>query len=169
MKCSITDFFSKYDEIRSFLWICSHLLKTSVMKNFIVCSVYIAMRMQSATLKFNLPLHSFTEHSVCSTCICSPWTLLLQMLFPFERFLIHFRSQNPKLDHFDHPGCASAIKYKNIAHELCYYHNYIYRANIYLFKFANVVIKSLLALSIYLLARWEFQLKIKSAQLLPIN
>ena len=37
MKFSITDFFSKFDQIRSFLWIWSHLLKKSCC--FIFCAV----------------------------------------------------------------------------------------------------------------------------------
>ena len=41
MKFSITDFFSKCDQIRSFLRIWSHLLKKSVMENFIFCAVTI--------------------------------------------------------------------------------------------------------------------------------
>ena len=35
MKFSIKDFFLKYDQIRSFLRIWSHLLKKSLMENFI--------------------------------------------------------------------------------------------------------------------------------------
>ena len=34
-----TDFFSKCDQIRSFLWIWPHLLKKSLMGNFIFCAV----------------------------------------------------------------------------------------------------------------------------------
>ena len=39
MKFSIKDFFSKCDQISSFLRIWSHLLKKSLMKNFIFCAV----------------------------------------------------------------------------------------------------------------------------------
>ena len=39
MKFSIKDFFSKCDEIRSFLRIWSHLLKKSLTENFIFCAV----------------------------------------------------------------------------------------------------------------------------------
>ena len=39
MKFSIKDFFSKCDQIHSFLRIWSHLLKKSLMKNFIFCAV----------------------------------------------------------------------------------------------------------------------------------
>ena len=39
MKFSITDFFSKCDQILRKLRIWSHLLKKSVMKNFIICAV----------------------------------------------------------------------------------------------------------------------------------
>ena len=41
MKFSITDIFSKCDQIRSFLRIWSHLLKKPVMENFIFCAVNI--------------------------------------------------------------------------------------------------------------------------------
>ena len=39
MKFSIHDFFSKCDKIRNFLRIWSHLLKKSLMENFIFCAV----------------------------------------------------------------------------------------------------------------------------------
>ena len=38
MKVSIEDFFSKCDQIRSFLRIWSHLLKKSLIENFIFCA-----------------------------------------------------------------------------------------------------------------------------------
>ena len=41
MKFSIKDFFSKCDQIRSFLRILSHLLKKSSMENFIFCKVLV--------------------------------------------------------------------------------------------------------------------------------
>ena len=43
MKVFIKDFFSKYDQIRSFLRICSHLLKKYLMVNF-VCAASVAQR-----------------------------------------------------------------------------------------------------------------------------
>ena len=39
MKSSVKDFFSRCDQIRSFLWIWSRLLKKSLMENFIFCAV----------------------------------------------------------------------------------------------------------------------------------
>ena len=39
MKFSVKDFFSKCDQIRSFLWIWSHLRKKSLIENFIFCAV----------------------------------------------------------------------------------------------------------------------------------
>ena len=39
MKFSIKDFFSKFDQIRSFLWIWSYFLKKSFIENFIFCTV----------------------------------------------------------------------------------------------------------------------------------
>ena len=41
MKFSVKDFFSKCDQIRSFLRIWSHLPKKSLMENFIFCAVYL--------------------------------------------------------------------------------------------------------------------------------
>ena len=43
MKFCIKDFFSKCEQIRSFLRICSHLLKKSLMQNFIFCAVLLAL------------------------------------------------------------------------------------------------------------------------------
>ena len=42
MKFPIKEFFSKCDEIRSFQQIWSHLLKKSLMENFIFCAVIVA-------------------------------------------------------------------------------------------------------------------------------
>ena len=39
MKFSIKDFFRKCDQIRRKLWIWSHLLKKSLIENFIFCAV----------------------------------------------------------------------------------------------------------------------------------
>ena len=42
MKFSIKDFLSKYEQIRIFLQIWSHLLERSIMENFIFCTVITA-------------------------------------------------------------------------------------------------------------------------------
>ena len=42
MKLFIKDFFSKRDQIRSFLRIWSHLLKKSLIENFILCAVILS-------------------------------------------------------------------------------------------------------------------------------
>ena len=44
MKFSIIDFFSKCDQIRSFLWIWLHLLKKSLMQNLMFCAVHITKK-----------------------------------------------------------------------------------------------------------------------------
>ena len=44
MKFSITDFCSKCNQIRSFLRIWSHLLKKSVMENFIFCAMTVRVK-----------------------------------------------------------------------------------------------------------------------------
>ena len=43
MKLSIKNLFSKCHQIRSFLWIWSHLLKKSLMENFIFCAVLLSL------------------------------------------------------------------------------------------------------------------------------
>ena len=50
MKFSIEDFFSKYDQIRRKLWIWSHLLKKSLMENFIFSAVSVALVLLSPDL-----------------------------------------------------------------------------------------------------------------------
>ena len=44
MKFSSKDFVRKCDEIRSFLWIWSHLMKKYLMENFIFCLVFCEAR-----------------------------------------------------------------------------------------------------------------------------
>ena len=44
MKFSIKDFFSKCDQIRSFLRIWSHLLKKLLVENFIFCAACVFFR-----------------------------------------------------------------------------------------------------------------------------
>ena len=46
IKFFINDFFSKCDQIRSFLRIWSHLLKKSLMENFIFCAVTVLVYRQ---------------------------------------------------------------------------------------------------------------------------
>ena len=56
MKFSIKDFFSKCDQIRNFLRIWSHLLKKSLMENFIFCTVSLPVRL---ILTISLPTYLF--------------------------------------------------------------------------------------------------------------
>ena len=49
MKFSIKDFFSKCDQIRSLLQICSHLLKKSLIVNFVFCAVIVSERVICVT------------------------------------------------------------------------------------------------------------------------
>ena len=54
MKYSIKDFFSKCDEIHSFLQIWSHLLKKSVMENFIfLCCEREVVYVKSCAIFYN--------------------------------------------------------------------------------------------------------------------
>ena len=49
-KNEVKDFFSKYDQIRSFLWIWLHLLKKSLIENFIFCMIHDAVVLWVTTL-----------------------------------------------------------------------------------------------------------------------
>ena len=57
MKFFITDLLSKCDQIRRKLQIWLHLLKKSVMENFIFCGVYWASLIQCIRTKTQLILH----------------------------------------------------------------------------------------------------------------
>ena len=50
MKFSIKDFFSKCDQIRSFLRIWPHLLKKYLMENFIFCAVSVKQKESNVPL-----------------------------------------------------------------------------------------------------------------------
>ena len=54
MKFSIKDFFSKFDQIRRFLRICSHFLKKSFLENFIFCAVQLLVNESSLGLLMSL-------------------------------------------------------------------------------------------------------------------
>ena len=53
MKFSIIDFFIKCDQIHSFLQIWSHLLKKSLMENFIFCAVRKEKTKSASVFTFN--------------------------------------------------------------------------------------------------------------------
>ena len=70
MKFFIKDFFSKCDQIRSFLQIWSHLLKKSLIENFIFCAVlFITQSYLSAQSYFFLSIITFLMFSeICKKC-----------------------------------------------------------------------------------------------------
>ena len=63
LKFSIKDFFSKFDQIRSFLWIWSHLHKKYLMENFIFCAVRNAITRKD-----------FTDEQFFCSKVCSKTT-----------------------------------------------------------------------------------------------
>ena len=76
MKFSIKNFFSKYDQVRSFLLIWSYLLKKSLVENFIFCAVRLknlisppldAIKIIPKTAQTNVRIVS-----VLATCIRKP-------------------------------------------------------------------------------------------------
>ena len=56
MKFSIKDFFSKCDQIRSFLGIWSHVPKKSLMENYLFCAVADSFTFDEEILKEKLNL-----------------------------------------------------------------------------------------------------------------
>ena len=62
MKFSFKDFFSKCDQSRSFLRIWSHLLKKSLMKNFIFCAVFQLFK-DSFNLEYLVNIPTFFKRS----------------------------------------------------------------------------------------------------------
>ena len=81
---SITDFFNKCDQIRSFLRIWSHLLKKSLMENFIFCAVDVFSGYRNGTLAWNelnkVPtnnyLFKFNNRNTRNKCdVCSVLTI----------------------------------------------------------------------------------------------
>ena len=80
-KFSIKDFFSKYDQIHIFLRIWSHLLKKSLMENFIFCAVtFISMPfIVIFLLLWKEYWEKFMAIGISSTClfeyIWNKWTL----------------------------------------------------------------------------------------------
>ena len=61
MKFSIKDFFGKCDQIRRKLWISSHLLKKSLMENFIFCAVKSHIHQSSFFLELKIELKAYAE------------------------------------------------------------------------------------------------------------
>ena len=69
MKFFIKDFFSKCDQICSFLRICSHLLKKSLIENFIFCAVIAAE--ETSEIVFSQPVLAYTETNTNAHCVKS--------------------------------------------------------------------------------------------------
>ena len=65
MKFSIEDLFSKCDRIRSVLRIWSHLLKKSLMENFIFCAVFVfaAIMFKLLVIQFIIKLYAVFTNS----------------------------------------------------------------------------------------------------------
>ena len=70
MKFPIKDLFSKCDQIRSFQWIWSHLLKKSLMENFMFYGVFVKWIDCLCSIMEFLFARNF--------CI---WTLIIQFLY----------------------------------------------------------------------------------------
>ena len=67
MKFSFKDFFSKRDQIRSFLRIWSHLLKKSLIENFILCAVILSESWQLVQQE-NWTRHYYIDNWFTKVC-----------------------------------------------------------------------------------------------------
>ena len=88
MKFSIMDFFSKCDQIRSFLWIWSHVLKISLMENFISCALIHMIGLLSTTMvhtRFNYCCYYFKLAILNLVFSFIDW--FYHVTFPFCRYI----------------------------------------------------------------------------------
>ena len=93
LKFSIKDFFSKCDQIRTKLWICSHLLKKSLMESFIFCAVMIPRKSQVC---FSLVSDNFlwsVFQILLASCV---WILSLA----FSHYILSLREKCPNTEFF---------------------------------------------------------------------
>ena len=95
MKFSINDFFNKCDQIRSFLRIWSHLLKKSVMENFILYAVLIGQLNPIQWAAWQKVALVLIFPPVCECC-----------LFHIKVFMFYCSSKN-RMGHFrDAENCV---------------------------------------------------------------
>ena len=88
IKCSIKDFFSKYDQIRSFPRIWSHWLKKSLMENLVFCAVLYEfwrfLSMPFAFLYLNfweiLVFLNILKENLSLSETSDPWTTCLNFI-----------------------------------------------------------------------------------------
>ena len=96
MKFSIKDFFSKCDQICGNLGIWSHLLKKSLMENFIFCAVkffpYVLIQYQLRKSIFNASTLSFENISKQQQCDISPGGSLTVLLVIYPILAIPYAS-----------------------------------------------------------------------------
>ena len=79
MKFSIKDFFNKCDQIHSFLRIWLHLMKKSLMENFIFCAVYMWTKQKQA-------LDVFHKKGILKKAILNTSDKIQMLLTKYECF-----------------------------------------------------------------------------------
>ena len=77
MKFSIKDFFSKCDQVRSFLRIWSHLLEKSLTENFVFCKVIVRDNMKMIRILIRFFIKEFTYNKI----LCSLAAILVKLEF----------------------------------------------------------------------------------------
>ena len=105
MKFSIKNFVSKFNQIRSFRRIWSHLLKKSLMKNFIYCAVF--------TVNF--------EHSQHVNQVFSCWFKPFYVNVPFYTPWKHSQGMQKRTLIWKSEACTCQLRISNFR---IYLHNY---------------------------------------------
>ena len=110
-KFSIKDFLSKCDQVHRKLWISSHLLKKSLMENFLYCSVILLIMpcrlwlIQNKMVLFHdfflrpkIPRHTHNTHGL-KIPFSQEKTYFCQIIDEFIKFQILFSTVKLKLGH----------------------------------------------------------------------
>ena len=96
---SINDFFSKCDQIHGFLRVWSHLLKKSLMENFIFCAVYPWLN----EVFFKNKVASLEKNCIQDSINIMYCKVLLKQLWAQFLFQCHFkRFDNYYISNFNH-------------------------------------------------------------------
>ena len=83
MKSSIKDFFTKCDQIQRKLRIWSHLLKKSIMENFIFCAVIASSPLQYLLVLSLLPMQYSKKSLAMHKILCNDYELPIYLIFFF--------------------------------------------------------------------------------------
>ena len=99
MKFSITDFFSKCDQMSSKLRIWSHLLKKSVMENFIFCATYCENISIIVNVISKKSWKEISQHCILFHASTYSYLQIQQNRKYISNFILRLRDQQPIVRH----------------------------------------------------------------------